>query len=163
MWLNEKRQGCSAHSLEWMRFFSMTRFFSGYAPSTMRTNTISYCTYTFVLDVDALIFLEKEANHLIEWEGGSSSHQSPKINEDSLGRLLTPTPIEAMDINDLWMNEMMENNEEIKIVSQSFERRRLKCTRNGWRWSLLKIESIVIMETLFLIVRKLSYTSNFIM
>jgi hypothetical protein len=28
------------------------------------------------------------------------------------------------------MNEMMENNEEIKIVSQSFERRRLKCTRN---------------------------------
>jgi len=48
---------------------------------------------SYVLDVDALIFLEKEANHLIEWEGGSSSNQSPKINADSLGRLLTPTPI----------------------------------------------------------------------
>ena len=90
-------------------------------PSTLRTNQENqvFCSLTRLPQEQRPISEDSSNRNNVfgigNLPGGSaSSDQSPTINEESLGHLLIPTPIEAMDLNDLSMNEIMENDEDMK-------------------------------------------------
>jgi hypothetical protein len=89
-------------------------------PSNLRTNQENqvFCSLTRLPQEQRPISEDSNRNNVFgigNLPGGSaSSDQSPTINEESLGHLLIPTPIEAMDLNDLSMNEIMENDEDMK-------------------------------------------------
>ena len=72
-------------------------------PSNLRTNQENqvFCGLTRLPQEQRPISEDSNRNNIFGIGDLPGSDQSPTINEDSLSHLLIPTPIEAMDINDL--------------------------------------------------------------